>query len=183
MWVISFLIFASPSRPVPLSHTRPVYFMLLLLLCRQIKFDEFFKRNFFNYQINAVEYFSKCALRKLKMPKTQKRTQSDTPRPSMAATTTTKRRMVEEEEEENEWMKGKWRRIIYTSMYVYYFRLFLFARNARTLANNAPTSAKKSDSLTISLRMYHRPCSFPPFSLSCRTFAFRFLSAILFAFA
>lgn len=70
MWVISFLILSQPpSLPLRLSSC-----MLLLLLCRIKKFDEFFKRYFFNYQINAAEYFSKCVAQAK-----NSKTQNDTP--------------------------------------------------------------------------------------------------------
>lgn len=68
MWVISFLILPSLHHCLSRTLARSCCYVEV-----EIKFDEFFKRNFFNYQINAVEYFSKYALRKRKMPKLKKR--------------------------------------------------------------------------------------------------------------
>lgn len=67
-----------PSTHRSLSHRLGPSILCYFCCYVEIKFDEFFKRNFFNYQINAVEYFSKYALRKLKMPKLEKKTQNDT---------------------------------------------------------------------------------------------------------
>lgn len=52
------------TSPFAASHSQCPSILCYFCCYVEIKFDEFFKRNFFNYQINAVEYFSKHALRK-----------------------------------------------------------------------------------------------------------------------
>lgn len=66
----------SPPQ-LPATHTLGPSMLCYFCCYVGIQFDEFFKPNFFNYQINAAEYFSKYALRKLKMLKLEK-TQNDT---------------------------------------------------------------------------------------------------------
>lgn len=90
--------------------------MLLLLLCR-IKFDEFFKRYFFNYQINAAEYFSKCVAQAKNAKKKNAKRYSKSKQ---------QRARIENDRKENK-MKKNYMHSIYV-YYVYYFLLFLFAK-------------------------------------------------------